>query len=276
MTNSPIDVFNNLPEGSIKLLQITDTHLFRETDGQLMGVNTASTLDEVLQLAFQQKELDCVLATGDLVHDGSASGYRRFVSLMQGFEKPVYCLPGNHDDSRKMAEIINAENVNMTFSVQLANWQIIMLDSSVPDSASGELDSSQLAKLERQLEKHPYRHTLVCLHHNPVPVNSQWLDKMTLQNAGDFFDIIDSHPNVRGILWGHVHQEFDQLRKRVRLLGSPSTCIQFARQSKSFGLDQDPPGCRWLALLPDGSIRTSVSRLKTVPAGLQQHGKGYS
>jgi Icc protein len=79
-----------------------------------------------------------------------------------------------------------------------------------------------------------------------------------LQNAEEFFDVIDRNPNVRGIVWGHVHQSYDALRNGVRLLATPSTCAQFLPHAEQFALDRQPPGYRTLELKADGSILTDL------------------
>jgi Icc protein len=75
------------------------------------------------------------------------------------------------------------------------------------------------------------------------------------------FDIIEQYPGVKGVLWGHVHQEVDYLRNGLRMLATPSTCIQFAGNSDDFKVDDLPPGLRHLQLQPDGSINTQVHRV---------------
>ena len=84
---------------------------------------------------------------------------------------------------------------------------------------------------------------------------------MQLRNGPAFFDIIDRFSNVRAILWGHVHQEFDGVRNGVRLLATPSTCFQFLPASENFALDTRPPGYRALTLHADGRLDTDVHRL---------------
>jgi Icc protein len=63
---------------------------------------------------------------------------------------------------------------------------------------------------------------------------------------------------VRAIVWGHVHQSYDALRKGVRLLATPSTCAQFLPNSDDFAVDRRPPGYRTLELRADGSLLTEV------------------
>jgi Icc protein len=106
-------------------------------------------------------------------------------------------------------------------------------------------------------------------------MGSRWLDTMAVDNADEFFSIIDRHPQVRGILWGHVHQEFDTMRSDVRLMASPSTCIQFLPGSGNFAVDAAAPGYRWLSLYPDGRIETGILRLSEVPGSVDLASAGY-
>lgn len=120
----------------------------------------------------------------------------------------------------------------------------------------GFLAESQLQLLAQSLSEAPDRHHLVCLHHHPVAIGCEWMAPIGLRNAEAFFAVVDRFPQVRAVLWGHVHQEFDQMRQGVRLLASPSTCIQFAPGSEDFKLDTLAPGYRWLRLHDDGQLET--------------------
>ena len=54
----------------VLLVQLSDSHLFAETDGTLLGMNTADSLQRVIDLVLaQQPRIDLMLATGDLSQD---------------------------------------------------------------------------------------------------------------------------------------------------------------------------------------------------------------
>lgn len=269
------ELFDNLPEGSLKILQITDTHLYADTGGTLLGMNTQQTLDEVFDMTHQCGPIDMILSTGDLVHDSSVAGYKRFQKIMEQPKVPVYCLPGNHDEPEVMRKTLVDSEVVYIPSVIHGDWLFVFLDSTLADSEGGNLSPQELDRLHATLSDHPDKHALVCLHHHPVPVDSQWMDTMLVDNADDFFDIIDQHKHVKGILWGHIHQTYESERNQVALLASPSTCIQFTPEKDDFDLDNEPPGCRWLALLPNGEIRSCVTRLAEMPQGLDFNSVGY-
>lgn len=264
------------PEQTIKVLQITDTHLFADSKGCLLGLNTERSLQAVLaQVRTSRKATDLVLATGDLVHDGTTAAYRRIFSHLGGLARPVYCLPGNHDEAEALQETLQEGHIKYVKHAYHGCWHLIFLDSTIPHSEGAHLTQATLEMLESCLQEAPGMHTLICLHHQPVTMGSQWLDTMAVDNPDDFFAITDRHPQVRGILWGHVHQQFDGMRNDVRLMATPSTCIQFLPKSRNFALDNAPPGYRWLDLHADGHIETAVERIAAVTGRIDMASNGY-
>jgi len=261
---------------ALKVIQITDTHLYADSRGCLLGLNTEQSLKSVIaSVRALHMPADLVLATGDLAHDGALAAYQRIYSHLKSLGIPVYCLPGNHDEAVTLRNILNNGLLHYVEHAYHGNWHLIFLNSTMPGSEGGHLNAAALQALETHLQSSPETHTLVCLHHQPVMMGSRWLDSMVVDNANDFFTIIDRHPQVRGILWGHVHQRFDRMRKHVRLMASPSTCIQFLPMSAAFAVDEAAPGYRWLSLLEDGGIETGVERLAKIPDAIDFASAGY-
>ncbi len=242
----------------LRLVQITDTHLFGDEGGELRGVTTLQALRAVLDAAAANiAAADAVLVTGDVVQD-DPRGYAHLHQALRHLKKPVLCIPGNHDDVPQMRASLRGGPFQVGGWLDIADWRLVMLDSVVPGRAGGRLAERELDMLERTLAAAGRRHALVSLHHHPVSMSSRWLDQVGLENHAEFFAVIDRHPNVRGIVWGHVHQDHDAMRGQVRLLSSPSTCAQFRPGVDEFVVDTRPPGYRILELNPDGSIRTEV------------------
>ena len=263
------------PAGTLRVLQLTDTHLYANPVGTLLGVNTLDSFERVVR-HFRDCHwpLDLLLATGDLVHDASPQGYEKIGETLASFDVPVFCLPGNHDAPAVMREHLCADGVSTQMVHDHGDWRFVMLDTVIPGEEGGRLANEELQRLEDALASSD-RHTLVCMHHQPVSIGSAWIDTMSIENPETFFQIIDRHPQVRGVLWGHVHQTFDARRNAVRLMASPSTCVQFAPHTDRFQIDAEPPGFRLLALLPDGTIRSEVVRTDGMPQGLDVASSGY-
>lgn len=257
------------------LIQITDSHLFAEPEGNLLGLPTRESLKAVVELAALENPDAClVLATGDISQDATLESYQHFVHQIGLIDAPMRWLPGNHDEA--LVQLQAAAGADWSQPVtDLPGWRIIMLDSSVSGAVFGQLLPGQLQLLEEALRSAGERHVLVCMHHHPVPIDCRWLDNLGLRNADELFGVLDACPRVRGILWGHIHQELDVERNGVRLLATPSTCIQFAPRSDDFALDHLLPGYRWLRLHADGRIETGVSRLRQLDYEIDFSQDGY-
>lgn len=242
----------------LRVLQFTDPHLSGSASGALRGVQTLPALKRVLACArMRDWPVDAMLVTGDIVNDDPA-GYPHFRQLFADFGVPVLCIPGNHDDLVAMRLELRDRPFVHTSPVDIGSWRIVLLDSCLPDSAQGRLSTQALNELDRALSSAGNRHVLMALHHHPVSMSSQWLDAVGLQNANEFFQILDRYPSVKAITWGHVHQAFDGLRNGVRLLATPSTCTQFMPHANEFTIDVRPPAYRTLQLHPNGEVISEV------------------
>jgi 3',5'-cyclic-AMP phosphodiesterase len=242
----------------LRLIQFTDTHLYGSETESLRGVQTAPALAHALARARARDwPVDAVLVTGDIVQDDPA-GYAHFRRLFRNTGAPVLCIPGNHDDPAALRRELDCEPFVVGGQIDFGPWRIVLLDTWLAGSAAGRLSGPSLAQLDQALRTASGRHALVCLHHHPVSMSSRWLDEVGLENAAEFWRIVDQHPNVRAVLWGHVHQSFDAQRGDVRLLATPSTCAQFTPGAKDFALDTLPPAYRTLQLRPDGTLTTEV------------------
>jgi Icc protein len=255
-----------LQEGPIKLLQITDTHLFEAEDGCLLSVNTEQSFKAVVnEILDSEFEYEAILATGDISQDHTSGSYQKFEDGIAPLNKPCFWLPGNHDYKPEMTSIIPSKQICDTTHVLLADtWQLILLDSQVLGVPHGRLSEDQLKFLESKLSEHSDRHSLVLLHHHPVLIGSAWLDQHTLHDSDQFWEVINRHSNVKGILCGHVHQDFVEMHHNVKVMTTPSTCVQFKPNSDEFALDTQCQGWRELYLHRDGELETHVKRLEKV------------
>ena len=259
----------------VLLVQLSDSHLFAEEDGKLLGMNTRDSLERVIErVQTEQRDIDLILATGDLSQDGSLASYQRFHQLTANLGSATRWLPGNHDEVPIMRSACAYSDLLQSVA-DLGNWRIILLDSSIPGAVPGYLADDQLELLEQALSEAPERHHLICFHHHPVSIGCDWMEPIGLRNADAMFAVLDRHPQVKALLWGHIHQEFDQLRNGVRLLASPSTCVQFAPGSTEFQVDTSAPGYRWLRLHADGQLETGVSRVTGIDFEVDYSVKGY-
>lgn len=249
-----------MPAKPVRILHITDPHLHAHRDGMMRGQNTYESFKSIVERVRDgERRADAVIATGDLVQDETRRGYELFRDLVGELDAPIHCLPGNHDSPRIMAETLNQSPFHFCGNAIYENWCLIMLNTAVRWDDGGRLEPNELERLDRALSSNNSRHALICMHHHPIPMGSQWLDGgLGLRNSDDFFEVIDRYDNVRGVAWGHVHQASDRERNGVAYISTPSTGKQFLPDSDMFMMDTRPPGYRWMNLMPDGSIDTEV------------------
>lgn len=197
--------------------------------------------------------------TGDLIQDDTRGAYDRFCNLMRPLGLPVYCVPGNHDVRSIMQDALAGPEFYYCESATLKNWLIAGIDSCIGgNDAAGRIDDQEMERLEKLLDVTTAEHVLICLHHPPLPVGSEWLDQVGLRNGEEFLRVIARTGKVRAAIFGHVHQEFENSHDSIQIIGTPSTCRQFKVASDEFALDDNPPAYRRISLHRDGSVATEL------------------
>ncbi len=254
---------------SIRIVQITDTHLFRDPDGVLAGVPTWPTFRAVLRkIQHRHGDFDYLILTGDLAQDEELETYLMLREALGDWIERCRIIPGNHDDPDNLRKafpgLFPQQEGPLTFSLSTGSWKIIGLDSRLPGEVKGRVDANQLQWLRDELHKDPSAPILLFVHHPPVAINVDWLDEIGLDGAYDLVNLIEASPQIKVVCAGHVHREFIGQIGAAAVYTTPSTCVQFgARSEKSF--DTSSAGYRIFQL--DDSHHTAVHRLSETPKG---------
>ncbi|MCG6969868.1 MAG: phosphodiesterase [Gammaproteobacteria bacterium] len=254
----------------IHVLQITDTHLFADPAGELYGVNTRQSLMSVLQHKnINAIESDILLLTGDLSHDETEASYDVLNSLIEPLGIPTYCLPGNHDAPAYMEKRLANTTKNGIIHAVHKDWLFVLLDSSVPGAVEGYVKEDVLHKLDELLQRvnsgncSGAKHVLVAVHHNPVKVNSAWMDRIGVQNGEALFNVLCKYNSVKVVICGHIHQELETQVNDIVVYGTPSSCFQFKPLTSEAQIDDKPHGYRLLKLHSNGKIESRVYWVET-------------
>lgn len=275
LANTPAEIMAS-DSDIVRIVQITDSHIFADPDGCLLGLNTRESFRAVRERVEKEEwRPDIMLSTGDLSQDASPQAYQYLADQFQAMDIPTYWCAGNHDNPDVMELYLSNSRVSSAKVVYSGNWQIILLDSSVKGKVHGLINEEQLAFLKSCLANAPQRNALVVFHHQPVNVGSKWLDNVGLLNKQAFLDVVKAHSQIKGVLWGHVHQEYDQKENGVHWLATPSSCVQFKVQSQEFSAGNEAPGYRYLNLHSDGRIETVVHRIDNIEFTVDYTIKGY-
>ncbi len=154
---------------------------------------------------------DLILLTGDLVEGGRAEQDRNLVGMMRDLPAPVFAIPGNHDGREAMrAElggmVPSQDGAFVQYVIEDRPVRLVMLDTLVPGADHGELCEQRLRFLDAALAGAPERPTIVAMHHPPLALGIDHMDRIALRDPERFAAVIARHPQVRRIVCGHVHR----------------------------------------------------------------------
>ena len=248
---------------SIRLVQITDTHLYADRDGVLAGVPTWKTFRAVMrQIEDRHSDFDYLILTGDLAEDAELGTYLMLREALGDWIERCRIIPGNHDDPANLRkafpELFSHSEGPLTFRLLAGDWIVIGLDSHLTGETKGRIDGEQLRSLADELANDRSTPVLLFVHHPPLAINVAWLDEVGLEGAGELIELIEASPQIKAVCAGHVHQEFVGRIGAAAVYTTPSTCVQFgARTEKSF--DTMAAGYRTFKL--DKACHTEVHRL---------------
>lgn len=205
MTISAASTSSTSAEHGLRILHLSDTHLYGDDDSRHYGiVDTRAALARVLDRAAELDAIDVVIASGDLSEDGSGDSYRRLHAAIEPWAikrgaDVVYAM-GNHDQ-RAGFEAVLGERTGVS---TVDGFRIVRLDSSVPGAGYGEIEAEQLDWLRGILAESAPNGTVLVLHHPPVPASSSLLAALELRNPRELLEVCGG-TDVRIILSGHYH-----------------------------------------------------------------------
>ena len=244
---------------TLTLMQVTDTHLTGTKEGRLLGMYTERSARSVIDTVLATERAHCILVTGDIAADGQPEAYGQLQALL-GTEVPSLWLPGNHDDISNHKDRYAS---HMKRRLRAKHWDVVMLETQVEGEVGGVLSTTELTSLKSAVDdaRLANKALLVATHHPLRRLESAWLDEQSVKNASEALEILKPIADHAALISGHVHQESDDIVSGVRMMTTPSTCVQFAPRSQNFALDSNDPGYRRLMLHPNARIETQVIRI---------------
>ena len=243
----------------IKIIQITDPHLLEDQNDSFRDVKPFETLKLVIdRIKRSNWGCDMVIATGDLTQDNTKESYIHYIKLLESLNTPIYTIPGNHDNKTIMRSVLKKPLFHYCDELVMHNWLIIGIDSSKEHSPSGNISQKELQRLKSSIKSTNAKYIMIYLHHQPININSRWIDAIGLENKNELYEILNNNKKIRALFFGHIHQSIEMHYGDIQVIGTPSTCRQFKPNSNSFAMDNSPPGYREIQLNQNGSIDTNV------------------
>lgn len=233
------------------IVQISDTHLFGDTNKELNGANSYLNLSKVLSyIQAELEKVDLIICTGDLSQDCTPDSYKHLANLLNVTDINYHLIPGNHDDVDMINKVFDFTWLknNVDYSFDLENWFFYFIDSSEYPKEGGYVTPDQLSNFSNALKNNQNKSTVVFLHHHPLKINSSWMDKMLLNSSNEFNEIIENNSQVKAVLFGHIHQVFEKVLGKTLYASAPSTSFQVKSNAETFLLDKLIPGFRLIEL----------------------------
>ena len=228
-----------MPSKQLRIAQISDLHIKPQGSLAYGRVDTAKALERcVASLNALRPAPDFVVISGDLADTPAAEEYQYLSRLLEPLKPPFAGIPGNHDGRDLMrAAFPNAlyatSSGPLNQKIELAELDLVLLDSSVPGKPHGMLDPPTLQWLETTLAASAERPALLFLHHPPFITGIWHMDRQNLQNSTELASILWRHPRVQLIATGHVHRA-----TLAMFAGRPCTICPAPNHAVDLDLDQ--------------------------------------
>jgi Icc protein len=254
-------------QADFSFVHLTDTHIMAGgkwlTPSGAWEYDTTASLQQVIEAVntLAPRPAFAVIG-GDLVSpdlldrhrvwtpEEYESSYSSLQELLGALPCPTYLLMGNHDNRVAFRRIFGnagvAPDAPHYYSFDYQAYHFVALDSQQPGAPGGHLDPTQLTWLRQDLDASRGQPTLVFVHHHPRPLGLAWIDAMQLQNGEELMRPLQTYPEVRWIICGHVHTDQVMQRDGVTVLTTPSTCVQLSKVSQTPKMFPGPPGFRWI------------------------------
>lgn len=210
------------------LVQLSDLHI----GGDENGMDPIPRLEAVIEAVRRlPNRPDAVLVSGDLTDDGAVDGYRVAKEMLARLEVPLHVLPGNHDDRARLREAFELpgrgdEPIN--YSARVGELRLLAFDSIVPGQDPGDFPPQQLRWLDAELAAEPNAPTLLALHHPPLSTGiAEWdAINLLLPQREALAKVVARHPQLLGIVGGHLHRVAAAALAGRPVLAAPSTYWQ--------------------------------------------------
>ncbi|UES60125.1 phosphodiesterase (plasmid) [Roseibium aggregatum] len=230
----PSGEFENL----CKIIHITDVHLVPE-GRTVVGMDPAARFAEVVETVnTRHADADICIVSGDLTDHGDIDSYLRLGTLLEKLQLPVRLMMGNHDKRSNfrlaMPGMADDGSGYVQSVADFGDLRLILLDTlDDANAGTGILCRRRLSWFSERLAEARHQRIVVFMHHPPRSVGLSWFDDMMLEETSGFWSLVDAHPNVEHIAFGHLHVTTAGRWGRVSFSCNRGTCHRITLGSKT-------------------------------------------
>jgi 3',5'-cyclic AMP phosphodiesterase CpdA len=213
------------------IAQISDTHILSPDSDQPAASLRAACLERCIADINRQRP-DAVIFTGDTVQHGQADEYALLRELLAPLEAPLYPVPGNRDDKVAMRAAFSdhpdlpGSSEFFHYVVDKYDVRLVGVDSTLAGERKGRFCGKRQAWLDKTLSEQPDRPTLLFIHHPPFDVGDHYVGGYRVpEEAAALEEIVSRHPQVSGLLCGHVHWPVERVWAGTEARIMPSIAV---------------------------------------------------
>lgn len=243
-----------------KMIVMSDIHMV-EAGERIIGLDPFTRFEAALAHALAtHPDAKGLLMVGDLTHHGTVPEYTRLKAALAEITTPIHLMLGNHDRRDAFHQVFGGVGFVQDV-IDLGDTRIIMLDTldGPPYPAghhAGRLCADRLDWLEAQLTAAQGLRVVLAFHHPPYDVGFPGMDRIKLQDADAFLDILERHGNVALMINGHVHRTISGQARGIPFVMFKSPCHQMPMlmAGKTSSSSVDEPGAYGLLCLSADDI----------------------
>lgn len=253
----------------LRFVHISDTHIHPDPDmGTEYGPHTTQAgaralVESIRALPFTP---DFVLHTGDVTYDPLPGAYATVAEIFAPLACPIHYVLGNHDAGADLQRVLlqrtdNTVQPYLYGEHEVKGVQLLILDTNGPhdpETPAGSITPEQLDWLDALCAADDDRPLIVAMHHNALAVGVPWLDDwMRLENGDEVHAVLrQARERLRGVFFGHIHQNIDVHRDGVLYSAASSSWRQFMSypdptNERHSPDDATPPGYSVVAITTD-------------------------
>ena len=194
----------------MKFVHVSDLHLV-EPGAKAWGLDHAERVDRCLDdiVKWHGDAAFCVI-TGDLADRGEPAAYAWLRERLARFPIKTFLLIGNHDDPKAFGEAFpdQPRDANGFFQSRHRTEAgvFLFLDTYKGPTSEGRYCAARQAWLRGELERADGAPVWIFMHHPPFDVALPYMDRIKLDEAQEFGEIVAGHSNIRHLFFGHIHR----------------------------------------------------------------------
>jgi 3',5'-cyclic-AMP phosphodiesterase len=192
-----------------KLIWFSDLHF--KSVGLNFGHDPRVRLEVVIDyVSAHHSDAEFCVISGDMVEDATPAICADLAKRLERLPFRVLPMVGNHDVRSMFRAALplpdSAQETFVQYAVQLTGLRVICLDTLTEGSSDGSFCKAREAWLRDELARDRVTPTVVFCHHPPLDLGLPALDRTRVANGQVIVDMLSDAPNIRQLLFGHVHR----------------------------------------------------------------------